>query len=241
MIYREYLVMRKALAWFTGLLAFLLITQFTMQKGVIRSDYTGIAVTAAWLAAIFASIFGVALGNASRDAARVLWVLPEARWKLALQLIAVDLAGTTVAFVIAFIGVRYSAELRTEPGTPPIAMALAMTYAAYGCSAFAGMIGRRMAYCGIFALPALLMWANIAQSQLALGRVLRAPIILNPFVVFNTGLALRVWERRPLHSDPVTASLLWLGTTWETPVLIAIAVMTCAVAVVLWQRAEAIN
>ena len=241
MSYREYLVMRKALAWFAGLLAILLIFQFEMQKGVIRSDYTGIAVTAGWLAAIFGSIFGVALGNASRDAARVLWVLPAARWKLALQVISVDLAGTTIAFLLAFAGVRLNAELRGAASTPPIAMALAMAYAAYGCSALAGVIGRRIAYCGIFALPALLIWSSLAESQATMGAILRAPLVANPFAILNTGLMLSAWQHRHFQLDPVTVSLQWLGTTWETPLLIAITLTTCAVAVVLWQRAEALN
>jgi hypothetical protein len=32
-----------------------------------------------------------------------------------------------------------------------------------------------------------------------------------------------------------------MGNTWEAPVLAMIAVLTCAIAVLLWQQAEVLN
>jgi hypothetical protein len=239
MIYREYLVMRKAVGWFAALLAAALILLALWHKGA-KGDYAGICITSGGLAAVFASIFGVALGNASREAARVLWVLPAARWKLALQVVAVDLVATTVAFFLAFAGQALSMEMRGTVSSAAIVMALAMAYATYGWSALVGVVGRRVAYCGIIALPALIVWMLLAQKQLPIGTVVRAAILANPFAVFNTAVAVGNWERHGFSLDPVSSSLQWLGTAWETPVLIAIAIVTCGLAVALWQRAQAI-
>lgn len=233
MIYRESLVMRKALAWFAGIvLAFMLIVPATSHSNSI--DYAGIANGSAWLAAIFASVFGVALGNGSREAARVLWVLPAPRWVLALQVIAVDLLGATAAFACVYVlllavaGLRFRMNPHGTLSATDIAMALAMVYGTYGWSTLVGMLGRRMAYCGTFALPALLIWMILAQSPSAMGAMLRAPLAANPFAVYNAGLI-------PMPS------LQWLGTTLATPVLTLIAVTTCGLAVALWQRAEVLS
>lgn len=241
MIYREYLVMRKALAWFVGLLLALML--IGIANGMIRitaggDGLRGVGDAAGWLAAIFAAVFGVALGNGSREAARVLWVLPVERWKLALQLIAVDLAGTTLAFAsayaivllaVALAGQHFTSELLQTVSIGRIIMALAMAYAAYGWSALVGMLGRRIAYCGMVVLPGLMIWTFLAHSWVNAGTILRVTLLANPFLVFNTGL------------DPVSSPLQWLGTSWETPVLVAIAFATCGFAVLLWQRAQAIQ
>jgi membrane-bound metal-dependent hydrolase YbcI (DUF457 family) len=239
MIYREYLVIRKALAWFAGVLAIVLVlVALSWRNGT--SDYAGITVTSGWLAMLFASIVGVALGNGSREAARVLWVIPTERWKLALQVIAVDLAGVSVAFVLAFAGQGLTMNMRGTVGAADIVMAVVMAYAVYGWSAVLGMLGRRMAYCGVISLPVLIAWFSAAQSPNALGGVLRAPVLANPLAVFNTTLAINGWQNHHFSLDPVSLSLQWLGTSWETPVLVAISAATCAVAVAVWQRAEAI-
>jgi hypothetical protein len=252
MIYREYLVMRKALAWFAGLLlAGVLIGLVTgaIKLGPDHVDYAGIATLSGWLAAVFASIFGVALGNGSREVARVLWVLPAARWKLASQVISVDLAGTTVVFAVVYAVTLFLSTLSNpyfrleEVGRVSvigILMSLTMAFATYGWSALAGMLGRRMPYCGLLALPALMIWMVLAQTQ-RLGPILRGPIVANPFAVFNAGLTLDNWERHRFVLSPVVSSLQWLGTTWATPVLVAIFAVTCGLAVLLWQRAQAIS
>jgi hypothetical protein len=248
MIYREFLVMRKALVWFAAVLLVIILiglTTRTIQVGPIDSEVGGLASSSGWLAAIFASIFGVALGNGSREAARILWVLPAPRWLLALQVIAVDLAGTTVAYVYAYAmlvatlllaGLHVSAVNTGGVDVAGIVMALAMAYATYGWSALVGMLGRRVPYCGIIALPALMIWMILAQSP-----ILRAASIANPFVVFNAGQVLKSWEGHHFSLDPTTLFLQWLGAFWETPVLLVIALATCGLAVAVWQRAEAIN
>lgn len=246
MIYRESLVMRKALAWFALVLLAIIVIGFATKAIFVGPD-TGvpdIGSTSGWLAAIFAGIFGVALGNGSREPARILWMLPAARWKVAFQVIGVDLAGTTVAFVSAYAivlsffmlaGLHLGVMLGTVDASR-ILMALAMAYATYGWCALVGMLGRRMPYGGIIGLPALMIWMVLAQAP-----ILRVVSVANPFVVFNVGLILKNSEQHRLSLDPTTSALQWLGSFWETPVLLVTALVTCGLAVALWQRAQAIN
>lgn len=250
MIYREYLVMRKALIWFGGVLCILQLFLFFASKGSHRTDVAGIATGSGWLATIFASIFGVALGNGSREAARVLWVLPVERWKLALQIVFVDLIGTTVAFAVAFVlmlaflalsAPQGKANLYGTVSLAGILMPLAMAYAVYGWSALVGMLVRRVAYAGIIALPALMIWMALAHADGTLGAILRLPIAANPLAVFNSAIILNGWARHHVTLSSVAASLQWLGTTWGTPVLSAIAAATCGFAIFLWQRAQVVS
>lgn len=240
MIYREYLVMRKAMAWYTGLLAALTIAMVIWSQGHGKADAGALCIVASWAATIFASIFCVALGNASREASRVLWLLPTERWKVALQAVAVDLAGTTAAFFLAFVAFHLCLEVSGTVTAGDIVWGLAMPYAVYGWGALLGMVGRRVPYFGVIALPAFIVWMNLAQWQSALGAVLRAPIIVNPVAVSNTAAAVSGWEQYRYTLDTVSRSTQWLGTNWEAPLLIAIAVATCGLAVALWQKAEAI-
>jgi hypothetical protein len=248
MIYREYLVMRKALAWFAGLV---LILQFVgvlfPPKGVVKADLGNMILTSGIFAAVFAWIFGVALGNGSRQPARVLWVLPEERWKLAVQVISVDFAAITLAaawfFASGFLQfpfIHAKVEFVGPVRAADILLALAGAFATYGWGALVGMIGRRMPYAGIIATPALVLWLNVAEQGFAISPIFRAPILANPFAVVNTSIALTAAQRHHYAIDVVTRSLQWLGTAWEPAVLLAIVAATCGLAVVLWQRAEVI-
>lgn len=249
MIYREYLVMRKALAWYASIVVVLaVITALMPPKGVTKLYYGDVAITAGAFAAAFGWIFGVALGNGSRQAARILWVLPAERWKIALQLIAVDLIGTTIAFAFAYLvelaplatsGAKVQFLGTVSPAD--IFLTLGLAYATYGWSTIIGMVGRRVAYFGIIAAPALAIWLTVAESSAPIAQILRAPIVANPFAVFNMRLAMNASAQFHSAFDRVTVSLQWLGTSWETPALFAIAAATCALAVVLWQRAQLIS
>lgn len=254
MTYREFLVMRKGLAWYAAVLfAIALVVCLGKAMSVSTGDHDalrGVVTASAFPAAIFASIFGVALGNASREAARVLWTLPMPRWILAVQLIAVDLAGATIAFACTcaiilgsymLAGLRLNAAMFSSLSPELVVMAIAMVWACYGWSAALGMLGRRMAYCGILALPALMSWLILAQSPASGLWPLRAPVAANPFAVFVAGTALQAWQRHHFALGPLIASLQWLGTIWATPVLLAVCIGTCAIAVLLWQRAEVIT
>ena len=251
MIYREYLVMRKALAWYACIA--LVLELLNVRASAISEarvfDYGTIVFTSGLFAAAFAWIFGVALGNASREAARVLWVLPATRAKLALQLIAVDFVGITAAYacncalmLLAFAvqHLRFGAHISGTVNAADIVLLLTLSYATYGCSALVGMAGRRVPYCGIISAPALAIWFTLAETHAGMGAILRIPILANPFAVFNTTVAISSWQEHHSAIDMVSSSLQWLGTVWETPVLIGIAVVTCAIAVMFWQRAQVI-
>jgi len=254
MIYREFLVMRKALLWFFAiLLAFwilgliLVVTQH--DRGNTSTDLNAIAVPGAWAVAIFAAIFGVALGNGSREPARVLWVLPSERWKSALQILAVDAVGIVIAFagtvalsVLFFValGLFTPVWMRGSIDWGITLQSLLFVYAVYGWSSFAGMLGRRVAYLGIASLPFLLLWSSFAQMGGVFGAALRAPLAANPFAVYSSAFVIANEHVRPDKMGAVLQSLQWMGSTWEAPVLAATALVACAIAVALWQRAEAI-
>lgn len=248
MMYREYLVMRKALAWYAGIVVLIqLICLMFPPKGIQNVADADVVVTAGVFTAFFAWIFAVALGNGSRQAARVLWVLPAERWKTALQVIAVDFAGIVLAFAWFCVADVLALHVPSEKaqligGAPFIEVALVLTglFAVYGWGALIGMLGRRVAYCAIFATPALAIWLMIAEQNFPISPIFRAPILANPFAVVNVRTALLGWQQHHWAIDVVTKSLLWLGTGWEPPVLLAIAAATCGLAVVLWQRAQVI-
>lgn len=253
MIRREYLVMRKALAWYACIAFALVLLNFTgthmaaMEGGIF--DYGTVVMTAGVFSAVFAWIFGVALGNGSREAASVLWLLPQPRWKVALQLIAVDLAGVTAAYVIecalmlaffAFASLRSGVQIHGAAAASGVFLTLALAYAMYGWSALIGMLGRRVPYCGLLAAPALAAWLTIAEAHARIADVLRGVAVANPIAVFNTAIAFSAHQQYRNSLDGVSRSLQWLASGWEAPVLIAISIATCGLAVILWQRAETI-
>lgn len=248
MIYREYLVMRKALAWYAGVVLLIqLIGLLFPSKSVHKVDYSDIALTAGVFAAFFAWIFAVALGNGSRGPARVLWVLPAERWKSALQVIAVDLAGITVALawfgLCDFAMLLIPSEKAQLTGALPfaqIALVAGGAFAVYGWGALVGVLGRRMPYCGIIATPALAIWLTVAEQHFAISPIFRAPILVNPFAVINTTIARNGWQQHHYPIDVVSSSLQWLGGTWQAPMLFATAAATCGLAALFWQRAQII-
>jgi hypothetical protein len=255
MTYREFLVMRKALLWFigctTGLMLLMVIVQFSQYRGGnLSTDLNELHVPVAWVVTIFAAIFGVALGNASREPARVFWVLPSERWKLALQIVAVDAAGIVVAYAgvlaaaVAFFllaGLFEPANLRGSIDWAGVARSLVFVYAVYGWSALVGILGRRVAYCGLASLPFLLLWTMFSNVRGAFGELVRLPILVNPFSVYAMGFTLS--HPATDLDKPMAHSLLRLAVAggWETPILLATALLTCAIAVVLWQRAEVLS
>lgn len=258
MIYREFLVMRKALLWFVGcttasMLVFVAV-QLSQYRSHLYTDLNELHVPVAWVVTVFAAIFGVALGNASRGPARVLWVLPAKRWTLALQIFAVDAVGIIVAYAGVFVeamlfflimGLFEPVSIRGSIDWAAVALSLLFIYAVYGWSAAVGMLGRRVAYCGIASLPLLLFWRMFAEAGGTFGEVLRAPIAANPYAVYEISFSIQRARWAAIHiesaPDRLLRSLFWMGNTWEAPVLAMIAVLTCAIAVFLWQQAEVLN
>src|SRR5579862_3081120 len=101
MIYRELLVMRKAVPVYLGVVIGIFI--LVAFAGHTKTNFVQGMTGGAWFGALFASIFGVALGNSSREGARAFWVLPKQRWQSALGIVVVDLIATI--FVTAAIPV----------------------------------------------------------------------------------------------------------------------------------------
>ncbi len=62
--------MRKAVLWFVGITTagtlVMAIVQLSQFRGHLSTDLNELHVPVAWVVTIFAAIFGVALGNASR-------------------------------------------------------------------------------------------------------------------------------------------------------------------------------
>jgi hypothetical protein len=248
MIYRELLVMRKALMWyFIVILAMCAWTTLWVwgqatPESHSSTDLREITPAIAWSASAFPAIFGVALGNGSRDASRVLWTLPVERWMFALRTIAVDLGATVVAFAGAFVlailvfvvqGMHEHVELRGSIDWASVATALVFLFALYGCSALMGVIGRRVAYLGIAAYPILLIWWGVSHTRGPIGDMLRAPLSLNPVAIYMTN--------DPHSLGALGNSVAALGPAWPAITLTVLFVVTCATAVYLWQRAEVLN
>lgn len=258
MIYREFLVMRKAVSWFVGIttaaMLIMVVVQLSQSRGgTLYTDLNELQIPVAWVVTVFAAIFGVALGNASRGPARVLWVLPVERWKQALQVFAVDAIGIIVAYAGVFagsilfffiMGLFEQVRIRGSIDWAGVGQSLLFVYAVYGWSAMVGTVGRRVAYCGLASLPLLLFWLMFAGAGGVFGRLLRAPIAANPYAVYQ--ISLEIHHARNLvaiqsNPDRLLQSLFWMGSSWEVPILVMIGLLTCGIAMLLWQRAEAIN
>lgn len=254
MIYREWLVMRKALLWFFGIVLALAILSFIATISQAHpshqsSDTDIMAVPVAWAVGIFAAIFGVALGNASREGARVFWTMPVSRFRAAAEVAAVDLAAITIAFIGTFIlgWLWFLAMPLVMPYTvhvgidwPVTAIGLAFLYAVYGWSALVGVLGRKMAYAGILALPLLLLWTAFAGLGGWAGQMLRGPIAANPIALFTTGFQIIEARAKNFHGDlgPVANSLQWVTPENMLAILLAVAAISCTAAIIVWSRAE---
>lgn len=250
MIYREYLVMRKAVLVFLAITFALSLFAYGLSSsqghpGTNASINDLFVIVGFTVAATFASIFGVALGNGSREPARVLWTFPESRLRSALAVIAVDFAGIIVALfgaLFCFIVVVYLFALLgladvhirwlLEPWT--VMREVTYCFAVYGWSAMISMLLRRVPYAGIAAFPICLIWSLVAQTNSSVGALARVTSIANPLVIVT-------WYRRASAEDLLSNYFSWLTVQDATMILVAITLCTCAVAVVLWQRAEAIS
>jgi hypothetical protein len=246
MIYRQFLVMRKAVLVYTAAIVALSVLMLVTQRHwCTNTSLNGYFEGIMFPVMLFASVYGVGLGNASRDGARVFWLIPRPRWLSALELIAADALGIVVSYVLtAAVAFGFfvvgnavhggSCAVANDLQPLSIPTALCFAFAMYGWAALVGMIGRRVAYLGLAFLPAALLWSGFAHGDNPLGLMLRAVAWANPFVV---------WQMRSFAVDDVVAQAQWwLRSSPELipAMLAAIAVGTCALAVALWQRAEVI-
>jgi len=249
MIFREYLVMRKAVLWFVGIALAGALFAFGLSAAQSHTSTNGslteLMGPIGYTTALFAAIFGVALGNASREPARVLWTLPEGRLRSALGVIGVDLVGIVVAFiglwaaflaVVLFYGLVGLADVRIKWSLDGVTLLrmIGFMFAVYGWSALFGMLIRRVAYGGIIALPALLLFQILAQSKTAFGELMRWLSVVDPWIVVSA-------FHRGSADDVLSMWYSWLTEPLAATILFAIAVLTSACAVVLWQRAQLLN
>jgi hypothetical protein len=231
-IYRQFLVMRKALLWYAGILGagvIFMLGSIATGNTQLCGERTslGFWVEASGISAmIFAAIYGVGLGNASREGARVFWVLPQGRLRAGLALIGVDTAGVIAAIAFAFVGTSIvfgvglpmqHSECRVinDLGLQKLGIAIGFPLAVYGWCTLTGMLLRRVAYMGVVFLPVGLLWMLLYQQPHMLGRFLRSIAFANPFTI-NYAAASSVWQ-------------VW-----------GIVIVTLAIALVLWQRAEVV-
>jgi hypothetical protein len=232
MIYRQFLVMRKALLWYAGILAgaaIFMIGSIAMGNTQLCGDRTLLSSWAegsGMAAMIFAAIYGVGLGNASREGARIFWVLPQGRLRAGLALLGVDMAGVIVAVALAFVGTcvvfgvglpmqNSDCRVVNDLGLQKLGIALGFPLAVYGWCTLTGMLLRRVAYMGVVFLPVGLLWMLFAQQPHILGRFLHSIAFANPFTI-NYAAASSVWQ-------------VW-----------GIVIVTLTIALSLWQRAEVV-
>jgi hypothetical protein len=242
MIYREWLVMRKAIPVYLAIvLALFVVLTITSRAS---TTFVQCMNAGAWFGALFASIFGVALGNSSREGARVYWVLPTSRWQSALGIVAVDLLGTltvTMAFSLAVGGI-YSVAA-SMPGNSmkwifdwnAALLMASLPVAVYAWAALIGMIGRRLAYIGIATMPVLVLWFAFAQAPGAIGKALSTPIPINPFAVYL--MATSAGRHAGDHSA-LTAALAWVTPQTGLIALVIIMIVGCASAIAMWSKTE---
>jgi hypothetical protein len=229
-IYRQFLVMRKALLWCFGIIvavAAIFVVNIVMRETLMcgqNSSLSGLLLVASATAVVFPAIYGVGLGNASREGARVFWVLPQGRLRSALALICADCLGSIAALVVTFVGtvvimyagiaIQHTGCVVAKDLNPEnIAVAVGFPLAVYGWTALTGMLLRRVAYMGIVFLPVGLIWLGVSHMHNDLGAFLRSIAFANPFNM--------LWPMMPLQ--------LW-----------GIAIVTLTIALALWQRAEVV-
>lgn len=242
MIYREWLVMRKAIPVYLGIVIALVI--LVTLAGHVKTNFVQCLTGGAWFGALFASIFGVALGNSSREGARAFWVLPKARWQSAFGIVAVDLIATV--FVTAAVPLLNGAVDSAFAGFPGNSMqwnwdgnaallAFGLPIATYGWAALIGMIGRRLPYVGIAVMPVLLLWFIFSTSPGTFGRLLSKPIAINPFALY----IIEQSGKNSAHDFKNFADNLgWLTPETALIAMALIAIAGCVAAITMWSKSE---
>lgn len=242
MIYREWLVMRKAILVYLAIAVGLEILVSLM--GHVKTNFVQCMTGGAWFGALFASVFGVALGNSSREGARVFWVLPKARWQSALGIVAVDLIATM--FVTTAIPLLIGAVDSAIAGLPGNAMqwnwdgnaailAFGLPIGVYGWAALVGMIGRRLPYVGIAVMPVLLLWFIFATSPGTVGQLLAKVVAANPFALYIVAQS----GKASAHDFKNFAdTLAWLTPESGLIAMVLIALTGCVAAITMWSKTE---
>ena len=254
MMYREFLVMKKAVIALTiiALIPSLIFAyaQLSLHGADRFSSPLSFALTTliGWSLALFASIYGAAFAGTSREAARTLWVLPSARWRNAALAMMVDVASIFVACAILiaimyvpelpFIGPAKIASMLANFDPHALLFALAFPFAVYGYSALVGMLLRRAPFAGVAVIPVGVIWTMLAQDPAS--SLLRALAPFNPVALMThsakaPGLQVKF---SGFTVDRLGAALHWLTPNIAIAMLLVLGAAACAAAVGLWSRAQ---
>jgi hypothetical protein len=249
MAYAEFLRVRTSMAWHAAILAAITLTLLYFAGGHVHVDGTiamstgstmsfgQLAPIAMFFAAIFASSQGTSLNreNAMRD---ISWTKPIPRSVLALQYIAVDVAGIIVAFAltmaaIAIVLVRAHITPVADP-TLPIMLALGcgvavMWYSLIQVLTFWFASGAR-SVAGIL-WPVALLGLGLGHLDGPFGAIMRGINVINPLAYMSgvhftaSGASQDAVTTLPMELRPLA---VWL-----------FAALFCAIAVTLWPKKEA--
>jgi hypothetical protein len=250
MAYAEYLRVRKSLAWHAGILGIILLFVLYFAHGSqvevngTTRLMTGMAIALGplatigmFFAAIFASSQGASLNreNATRDLS---WTKPISRTLLALQFVAIDVAGVLIAFALTMICVVL-ALLRaglTPVVDPTFGTELAlgagvavMWYALIQLLTFGFGPGAR-SISGIL-WPIALLALGLAKVDGPIGVAARAIDIVNP-LAYMGGVR---FDSTGSHSDAISA----LPLEVRPLVVWLFAALFTAIVVTLWPKKEA--
>jgi hypothetical protein len=250
MAYVEFLRVRASLAWHAGILAVLtLIALYFGHVTDVDVDGTthlisgtpvpiwSLATIGMFFAAIFASSQGSSLNreNATRDLS---WTKPIPRAVLALQYIAIDIAGIAIMFALTMLAV---ALVLTRLHMPPTADASMWTllllgagvpvmwYALIQLLTFWFAPGARAV--GGIIWPVALLLLGLTKINGPVGAIVRAIDVINP-LAYMSGVNV---DAHGSHQEAVTTLPLELRplAVW------LFAAVFCAIVIALWPKKEA--
>jgi hypothetical protein len=250
MAYVEFLRVRTSLTWHAGVLAMLTLIALYLGHNT-HVDVNGttrmlsgtpvpigsLAAIGMFFAAIFASSQGSSLNreNVTRDLS---WTKPIPRAVLALQYMAIDVAGIVVAFALTMLAVTL-VLLRMNMG--PVADAsmwallvlgagvAVMWYALIQLLTFWFAPGAR-AIAGII-WPVALLLLGLAKIDGPLGAIVRVIDVINP-LAYMSGVNV---DEHGSHTQAVTT----LPSDLRPLVVWMFAAVFCAIVVALWPKKEA--
>jgi hypothetical protein len=249
MLYKEVFAYRRALGiYLIPMFALGLLTMYSVGHTAVhpvKADLNlDLIFQTAWLAAIFAIILACNLGVEAGAMARFALMLPARRATTAMQIAAVGIAGSLLAFLLGAVAmygpagalyshsITWSAPLHWESAALPLTFILAI----YGITAACGIALRRAPLLAALVAPALMAaWFLV----MGLGRDVQSLQFLNyinPFAYYIPGGNIAI--------DPHMAAKYYgafghFSVGFDCFVMALMGIVGLTVALVLWQRLEA--
>jgi hypothetical protein len=252
MLYKETLVMRRAVLVFLGIL-FLVgcLNDYGMHQ--YRGDTTEPLVRTsiflmASLVAMFATIYGGGLGSEVTENGRLTLMRPVARVKYGLGVIAVDMAAIISAYFLGMVALYLPFVLTNGLGLIGASMhaphehvvdwktfflPIAFALACYGFVAFLAQIWRKTLIAVAVAWPIVIVGYIVAQTNSA--DTLRWLTIWNPLNYYIPAINKYV--------NPKIVGYGFFGhlsVSWDTAVLLGLFVGYCAMALARYNRAQVV-